>query len=109
MGLVVDKAEFLMALDAGRVEWRKHLLIRLAERGVARQAILDVLRRADLLEEYAGRYSFPSALFFGLDGERPLHVVAPYDKSSSFVYIVTVYEPDLEHFEPDFRTRRRDT
>jgi hypothetical protein len=36
-----------------------------------------------------------------------LHVVAALEEPIPRVYIITAYEPDLEHFENDFRTRRK--
>jgi hypothetical protein len=45
--------------------------------------------------------------FFGWHGAKPLHVVAALEETSPRVYIITAYEPDLEHFENDFRTRRK--
>jgi hypothetical protein len=52
-------------------------------------------------------YPFPSGLFFGWHGAKPLHVVAALEETRPRVYIITAYEPDLEHFENDFRTRRK--
>jgi len=37
---------------------------------------------------------------------KPLHVVAAYDEKSSRVFVITAYEPALEIFEADYRTRR---
>ena len=48
----------------------------------------------------------PAALFLDRFGERPLHVVAAVDVETSKVYVITAYEPTLEHFEPDFRRRK---
>ncbi|MFO8078700.1 MAG: hypothetical protein R6V07_00215 [Armatimonadota bacterium] len=39
--------------------------------------------------------------------ERLLHVVAAFDPHTMTVFVVTVYEPDLDHFEEDMQTRRR--
>ena len=50
---------------------------------------------------------WPSALFLGWIGDQPLHVVAAYSKHAQKVAIITVYEPSLEYFEEDFRTRRK--
>jgi hypothetical protein len=38
---------------------------------------------------------------------RPLHVVAAFDMANRTVAIITTYEPTVEYFEADFRTRRR--
>ena len=49
---------------------------------------------------------YPSTLFLGWVDGKPLHVVVALDAWSQWVYIITAYEPDLEHFEPDYRTRK---
>lgn len=46
-------------------------------------------------------------MFFGWDGNKPLHVVAALEETAPRVYVITAYEPDLDHFEDDFRTRKR--
>jgi hypothetical protein len=38
---------------------------------------------------------------------KPYHVVAAYDDGNEKVYVITAYEPSLEAFEPDYRTRRK--
>ena len=50
---------------------------------------------------------FPSALFLGYNDFVPLHVVAAFDEEQGKVYVITAYEPSLEIFEPDFRTKRK--
>jgi hypothetical protein len=57
--------------------------------------------------DYPDDYPFPSGLFFGWHGGKPLHVVAALEETSPRVYIITAYKPELEHFENDFRTRRK--
>ncbi len=94
-------------LATGHVEWRKHALQRMAQRNIGRAAVLDVLQRADIIEEYSEGRPFPSALFLGFGGGRPLHVVAALDEMSSTVMIVTVYEPDSRYFADGFRTRKQ--
>ena len=95
------------ALDEGRIEWRKHVLQKLAERGVAQSAVLEVLRAGERIHDYAEDRPFPSALFLGYIGGKPLHVVAACDEANRRVFIITAYEPSLEVFEPDYRTKRK--
>jgi hypothetical protein len=33
--------------------------------------------------------------------------VAALEETAPEVYVITAYEPDLEHFEADFKTRRK--
>jgi hypothetical protein len=79
---------------------------KLAERGLAQSAVLEVLRTGEKIRDYADDKPFPSALFLGYVSGRPLHVVAACDAAREQVFIITAYEPSLEIFEADYRTRR---
>ncbi len=69
--------------------------------------VLHILGFGECIEDYPDDYPFPSGLFFGWHEANPLHVVAALEETSPRVYIITAYEPDVEHFENDFRTRRK--
>jgi hypothetical protein len=77
------------------------------EGSVSRNDVFDVLLTGEQIEDYPDDKPFPSALFLGWMADEPLHVVAAIDRESNWAYIITVYRPDLEHFEPDFKTRRK--
>jgi hypothetical protein len=102
-----DLAVFREAIAAGRIEWRKHVLQKLAERGIPQQAVRDVLLQGGRIREYTDDKPFPSALFLGYVSGRPLHVVAACDETSRKVFVITAYEPSLEIFEADYRTKRK--
>jgi hypothetical protein len=76
------------------------------ERGISRDNVKRILLDGELIEDYGDDKPFPSALFFGIQGKKPLHVVAALDEGSGTCFIITAYHPDEEHFGPDFRTRR---
>lgn len=103
----IDLNRMRAALRDGLIEWQRHALERMAERDIRRFDALEVLISDDLIEDYADDEPFPSALFLGWIKTRPIHVVAAFDAESDQVFVITVYEPDLEHFEPDFKTRRK--
>lgn len=96
-----------IAINRGRIEWRKHVLQRLAERGIKQKDILDVLLTGTIIEEYVDDKPYPSALFLGFVKSTPIHTVAAFDEKSSYVYIITAYKPSLNIFENDFRKRKR--
>ena len=96
-----------VALRESRVEWQRHALERMAQRGIRRSDALEVLLSGELIEAYPEERPLPSALFSGWAKTRPIHVVVALDAGRDRAFIITVYEPDLEHFEPDFKTRRR--
>jgi hypothetical protein len=103
----MDVARLRAVLAAGRFEWRKHALQRMAERQISQTAGLEVLRSGERIEDYPEDSPYPSALFLAWVEGRPLHAVAALDAEHEWAYIITAYEPDLEHLEPDYRTRRR--
>jgi hypothetical protein len=49
---------------------------------------------------------YPSALLLGTVDGRVLHVVVGHDAGTERCYVVTVYEPDPEKWERDFRRRK---
>ena len=94
------------AVVAGRLEWRRHSLERIMERSISRDYVKKTLLTGEVIEDYPENEPYPSALLLGWLEDKPLHVVAAYDNSSGYGYIVTVYHPDLENFEEDYKTRR---
>jgi len=95
------------AVKAGRIEWQRHALERMAERGIATADVKRVLAEGERIEDYPDAYPLPAALLLGRCGDRPLHAVVALDGAAAVVYVITVYEPTLEHFQPDLRTRKK--
>lgn len=72
-----------------------------------REAITVHLEGGEVIEEYPDDTPFPSALILGFVSSGPLHVVAALDASGPDPYIITVYRPSPDKFEPDWKTRRK--
>jgi hypothetical protein len=102
----VDIAGIGKAVRAGRIEWYRHALERMLERGIKRTSVKKVLLSGEIVEDYPNAGPFPSALFLGFTKGQPLHVVAAFDEKTKACMIVTAYRPDPEHFEADYKTRR---
>jgi len=94
------------AIQEERIEWRKHALQRLAERCILQKDVLEVISSGEMIEDYPDDEPCPSALFLAFIMDRPLHVVVAYDESDHRAYIITAYQPSLEFFETDYKTRR---
>ena len=103
----LDLGKLQEAIRARSIEWRKHVLQRMAERNISQASVLDVLLTGERVRDYPEDKPFASALFLGYAGSRPLHVVAALDETAAQAFIVTVYEPSLEVFEADYKTRRK--
>ena len=103
--MVIGKLK--QAVQNRRVEWKKHVLERMWERGISRTDVLTVLSTGQIIESYGNDRPFPSYLILGYVGEHPIHVVAAYDDKSETCYIITVYRPDLQYFDADYKTRKK--
>ncbi|MBI3756216.1 MAG: DUF4258 domain-containing protein, partial [Deltaproteobacteria bacterium] len=77
------------------------------ERGISRDTVKEVLKSGEIIEDYPDDKPYPSGLFLGWIEGGPLHVVAAFDFSAGWCFIITAYKPDLEHFESDYKTRRQ--
>lgn len=102
-----DHEAFRQAIAEGRIEWRKHVLIRLLERGIPQADVLECAYSGEFIQPYPDDTPFPSALIFTMVHQKPLHVVAAFDEATKKAYIITAYQPSLEIFEPDFITRKK--
>ena len=103
----MKRQKLIEVIKAGRFEWRKRTLQRLTERGITRNTVTDALVNGKIIEDYPDDKPYPSALFLGWVGGKPLHIVVALDEKHHWAYIITTYEPNLKYFEADFKTRRK--
>ena len=102
-----DFAAVAQGIRQGRLHWGRHVLERMAQRDITRADVLTVLRGGELVEEYLDDDPYPSALVPGFVAGRPLHVVVALDVNGPDPYIITVYQPNPDKFESDWKTRRQ--
>ncbi len=84
----------------------RHARKRILERGIRVDEIHSALEALTIVEDYPDDTPYPSRLVLGWVSGRPLHVVLAGPTAEGDTIIVTLYEPDLERFEPGF-TRRK--
>jgi hypothetical protein len=61
-----------------------------------------------IVEEYPDDRPYPSVLVLGrASGGRPVHVVRAYAPEDDEVIVITVYEPDPNRWDEEFRQRRK--
>jgi hypothetical protein len=77
------------------------------ERGISRKSVKQTIINGELIENYPDDTPFPSALFFEMCQKSPLHVIISYDNQNKMIFVITAYRPDKDHFEADFKTRRK--
>ncbi len=93
-------------MGSDRLIFRLHAVRRMFERGVSEDDIRDVLAAGETIEDYPTDFPLPSRLILGWIGSRPLHLVVARNAATVESIIITVYEPGLDKWNPDYRTRR---
>lgn len=103
----VHRDKLKAAIRDGKIQWQRHALEKMMERGISRETVKQVLLSGEVIEDYPDDKPYPSALFLGWTKGEPFHVVTAFDSESDYCFIITAYKPDLEHFESDYKTRRQ--
>lgn len=87
--------------------YRIHALRRMFERGISRDDVRAALATFETIEEYPDDMPYASRLVLGWSGDRPLHIVFADNHEDGERVIITVYQPDPEHWDGDFVRRRQ--
>ena len=103
----IDIASIRHAFSEGQVEWRQHALVRLLERNISMEDVEKIVEKGDIIEQYHPSGGLPSCLIFGKVEDKVYHVVIAWNELEKMAYVVTVYTPNLKHFEEDLKTRRK--
>jgi hypothetical protein len=93
-------------VSANRLVFRVHAIRRMFQRQISVQDVRDVLTAGEVIEDYPDDFPFPSRLMLGWSGTRPIHVVAADNPQARETIVITVYEPDPDEWEPDFKRRK---
>ncbi len=84
-----------------------HAIRRIFERELNKEWVLFVVQSGEIIEDYPDDVPFPSYLILGFIENTPLHVVLALDEESKICYIITVYIPNQNIWQNDYKTRRR--
>jgi hypothetical protein len=80
---------------------------KLRRRRISIEAIEEAIRTGAIVEDYPHDPRGPSCLIHGIAHEgRPMHVVCGITGDDE-ILIVTAYEPSIEEWESDWRTRKK--
>lgn len=85
----------------------RHVNMRLGQRPITRQMIIDAATCYEIAEAYPDDKYSPSHLLLGRTGEDAFHVSPGTDGPGRNVRVVTAYFPSPEEWEPNLKTRRR--
>ena len=94
-----------MAFDP--LVFRVHAIKRMFKRRISVDDVRYVLATGEVIETYPNDTPYPSRLVIGWHGSRPIHVVVAENKMAQETIVVAVYEPDLDHWESNFKRRKQ--
>ncbi len=89
-----------------KLTFRVHAIQRMFEREISRDDVAAVIAHGEVIRAYPDDTPYPSRLILGWRGERPLHVVAADNHDDDETIIITVYVPDTNLWESDFKTKK---
>ena len=94
-------------IRARKIKWSGHILLRMQQRGIKINEVLNSIPDGDIIECYPDDYPYPSCLILGYVPEAKvgLHVVCALGQG--YVWMITAYYPDEGEWLADLRTRRR--
>jgi hypothetical protein len=90
-----------------RIRWTYHVNMRLNERRLSREMILDAVDTFEIIEIYAKDKYLPSYLVYAEHKGESLHIVIAPDNEDDTITIITSYRPDAEEWEAGFKARRK--
>ena len=89
-----------------RILFRVHAVQRMFERNVSAKKVSQALQSGQTIEDYSVETTEPSRLILGFQGKRPFHVVASENQENNITTIITVYIPDANKWNKNFKSRR---
>ena len=89
-----------------QVVYQRHAVERMAQRGIREEDVEHVLLTGETIESYPDDTPYPSELLLGWCEEQALHIVVATDAASRRKIVITVYIPDPNRWEDNFRRRR---
>jgi hypothetical protein len=76
------------------------------ERNISVMEVSRALQSGETIEDYSAEMSQPSRLILSFRGKRPFHVVTSENLEENTTIIITVYNPDPQKWNKDFRIRK---
>lgn len=93
-------------MNNSKILFRVHAIQRMFERHIAAKNVSRVLQSGETIEDYSAEMPDPSRLILGFQGKRPFHVVTSENLETNETTIITVYIPDPDKWNKEFRRRK---
>ncbi len=87
--------------------YTSHAVKQMFSRNISTYEVEKVLLMGSILMDYPNDKPLPSKLLFSVIILRPLHIVCSFNVDTQTFIIITAYEPTIDLWENDFRTRKK--
>lgn len=88
------------------IVFRVHAVQRMFERKVSVRNVFQALHSGETIEDYSAEMPEPGRLILGFQGKRPFHVVASENLETNEITVITVYIPNADKWNKDFKSRK---
>jgi uncharacterized protein DUF4258 len=82
-----------------------HAISQMFKRGISVDNVKFVIENGEVIITYPNDKPYPSYLILDYINRRPLHVVLGKDDSLERCIVVTAYEPDINIWKTDFKSK----
>ena len=93
-------------MNKPKLIFRVHAVQRMFERNISVKKVSHALQSGETIEDYSAEMPEPSRLILGVQGKHPFHVVTSENPETNEITIITVYVPDPDKWNKDFKSRR---
>lgn len=93
-------------MNSPKTLFRVHAVQRMFERHVSVRNVARALQSGEVIEDYSAEMPEPGRLILGFQGKRPFHMVISENPETNEVTVVTVYIPDPNQWNKEFKRRR---
>lgn len=104
---MIDIDRLRLYYQQDNVLMTQHSSERCRQRNIRKKDIRHAVMTGEIIEQYPDDFPFPSCLILGCtEEEKAIHIVMSDEGTGS--RIVTAYFPDVDKWQPDFKTRREE-
>ena len=89
-----------------KILFRVHAVQRMFERNISVKKVSQALQSGETIEDYSTEMPEPSRLILGFQGKHPFHVVTSENPEINRITVITVYLPDPNKWNKEFKSRR---
>ncbi len=93
-------------MNCERIVFSGHAIQRMFERRLSGSDVRPVLRDGEEIASYPDDAPYSSCIMLGFLEGRAVHIVVAQEENMGTCYVITVYRPDPDLWEPDFKVRR---